>query len=74
MAPYKALYGRKYCTPICWDEVGERKILGPEIIQMMIDKVWTIRQRMKEAQNIQKKVMRTIRGDPWNSKREIKCF
>ena len=23
MAPYEVLYGRKYRTPICWDEVGE---------------------------------------------------
>ena len=25
MAPYEALYGQKCRTPICWDEVGERK-------------------------------------------------
>jgi len=43
------LYGRKCRTPIYWDEVGERKLLGPEIIQMTIEKVKTIRQRMKEA-------------------------
>ena len=29
MAPYEALYGRKCRTPLCWDEVGERKLLGP---------------------------------------------
>ena len=28
-APYEALYGRKCRSPICWDEVGEQKILGP---------------------------------------------
>ncbi|KAL4201664.1 hypothetical protein AMTRI_Chr02g259720 [Amborella trichopoda] len=32
MAPYEALYGRKCRSPICWDEVGERKLLGPEIV------------------------------------------
>ena len=26
MAPYEAIYGRKYRTPLCWDEEGERKI------------------------------------------------
>ena len=26
MAPYEALYGRKCRTPVCWDEVGERKL------------------------------------------------
>ena len=29
MAPYEALYGKKCRTPLCWDEVGERKLLGP---------------------------------------------
>ena len=33
MAPYEALYGRKCRSPIHWDEVGERKLLGPEIVQ-----------------------------------------
>ena len=29
MAPNEALYGRKHRTPICWDEVGELKLVGP---------------------------------------------
>ena len=32
MAPYEALYGRKCRTPVCWDEVGERKLVGPEMV------------------------------------------
>ena len=32
MPPYEALYGRKCRSPICWKEVGERKILGSELI------------------------------------------
>ena len=27
MAPYEALYSWKYKSPICWDEIGEHKIL-----------------------------------------------
>nr|GEZ98599.1 hypothetical protein [Tanacetum cinerariifolium] len=27
-APFEALYGRKYRSPICWTEVGEAQILG----------------------------------------------
>ena len=34
MAPYEALYGRKCRTPVCWDEVGERKLVGPKTIQV----------------------------------------
>ena len=29
MAPVEALYGRKCRTPVCWDEVGERRLVGP---------------------------------------------
>ena len=33
MAPYEALYGRKCRSPIHLDEMGERKYLGPELVQ-----------------------------------------
>ena len=29
MAPYEAHYRQKCRTPVCWDEVGERKLVGP---------------------------------------------
>ena len=32
MAPFEALYGRKCRTPLCWDEVGERRLIGPELV------------------------------------------
>ena len=34
MAPYEALYGRKCKSPICWDDVGEGKLLGPDLVQV----------------------------------------
>ena len=54
MAPYEALYGRKCRTPLCWDEVGERKLLGQKIIQVTIDNVKVIKDRLKIAQDQQK--------------------
>jgi hypothetical protein len=51
MAPYEALYERKCRTLICWDEIGERKLMGPEMVQLMTDKVRVIMQRIKEAQD-----------------------
>ena len=54
MAPYEALYGRKCKTPLCWDEVGERKLSGPEIVQVTTDNVKVIRDRLKIAQDRQK--------------------
>ena len=54
MAPYEALYGRKCRTPVCWDEVGERQLVGPEIVQMTTEKIQLIQDRLKEAQDRQK--------------------
>ena len=54
MAPYEALYGRKCRTPVCWDEVGERKLVGPEIVQVTCDKIKVIRDILKISQNRQK--------------------
>ncbi|GJR75550.1 putative reverse transcriptase domain-containing protein [Tanacetum coccineum] len=31
VAPFEALYGRKCCSPVCWAEVGEAQLTGPEI-------------------------------------------
>ena len=49
MAPYEALYGRKCRTLVYWDEVGERKLVGPEIVQVTCDKIKVIRDRLKIA-------------------------
>jgi len=54
MASYEALYGRRCRTVVCWDEVGERKLLGLELVHFMVDKVKVIKERMKEAQDRQK--------------------
>ena len=54
MAPYEDLYGRKCRTPVYWDEVGERKLVGLEIVQVTCDKVKVIRDRLKISQNRQK--------------------
>ncbi|PRQ61047.1 putative ribonuclease H-like domain-containing protein [Rosa chinensis] len=54
MAPYEALYGKQCRTPLCWDEVGERQLIGPEIIEITTDKVKVIRERHKMAQSRQK--------------------
>jgi hypothetical protein len=54
MAPYEALYGRRCRSPLYWDEVGERKLLGPEIIQDTCEKITVIKQRLVAAQSRQK--------------------
>ena len=32
MAPYEALYGRRCRTPMCWKELDEHKIIGPDLV------------------------------------------
>ena len=54
MAPFEALYGRKYRTPICWDEVGERKLLGPELVQITSDNLQVVQANLKTAKDRQK--------------------
>ena len=63
MAPYEALYGRKCRTPVCWDEVGERKLIGPEIVQITSEKIQLIRQRLKIANDRQKSYADNRRRD-----------
>ena len=51
MAPYKAFYGRKQWTLLCWDEVGERKLEDTELIEATSEKIKIIRDRLKVAQD-----------------------
>ena len=39
MAQFEALYGWKCRTPVCWDEVGERRLIGAELAQITLDKI-----------------------------------
>ncbi|KAL6191961.1 hypothetical protein ACLB2K_038350 [Fragaria x ananassa] len=47
MAPYEALYGRPCRSPICWVEVGDSELLGPDIVQETTEKVSIIRDRIR---------------------------
>ena len=54
MAPYEALYGRPCRSPICWTEVGESSITGPDLIRDTSEKVSLIQQSLLTAQSRQK--------------------
>ncbi|KAD1352124.1 hypothetical protein E3N88_42966 [Mikania micrantha] len=54
-APFEALYGRKCRSPICWIEVGDNRITGPELIQETTDKIAQIQQRLQETRSRQKR-------------------
>ena len=55
MPPYEALYGRKCRPPVYWEEVGERKMLGPELVQQTKETIELIQKRLVDVQNRQKK-------------------
>jgi transposase InsO family protein len=51
MPPYEYLHGRPCRTPLSWDRLEDRVIVGPKLIQEMEEQVIQIRQRVKEAQD-----------------------
>ncbi|KAL0560987.1 hypothetical protein IC582_001405 [Cucumis melo] len=51
MAPYEALYERPCRTPMCWNEVGERKLVGPELVQITTNNIKLIRENLRIAQD-----------------------
>ncbi|KAG7543335.1 Integrase catalytic core [Arabidopsis thaliana x Arabidopsis arenosa] len=54
MSPYEALYGRPCRTPLCWTQVGERTMIGANIIEETTNKIKILKIKMKEAQDRQK--------------------
>ncbi|GJS34961.1 putative reverse transcriptase domain-containing protein [Tanacetum coccineum] len=53
-APFEALYGRKCRSPVCWAEVGQVQLTGPELVQETTEKIIQIKQRMQVACDRQK--------------------
>ncbi|XP_077232088.1 uncharacterized protein LOC143866493 [Tasmannia lanceolata] len=50
----EALNGRRHRSPVCWDYVGERRHLGPDLVQQTVDKIQLIREQLRTAQSRQK--------------------
>ena len=63
MSPFEALYGRKCITPVCLDEVGERRLVGPELVQITSEKVKVARDNLKIARDRQKSYTDNCRRD-----------
>ncbi|GJU51706.1 putative reverse transcriptase domain-containing protein [Tanacetum coccineum] len=53
-APFEALYGRKCRSPVCWAEVGDVQLTGPEIIHETTKKIVQIQQRLQAARDRQR--------------------
>ncbi|GJV16415.1 reverse transcriptase domain-containing protein [Tanacetum coccineum] len=53
-APFEALYGRKCRSPVLWAEIGEGRLIGPELVQETTDKVVVIKEKLQAVRNRQK--------------------
>ncbi|GKF09783.1 putative reverse transcriptase domain-containing protein, partial [Tanacetum coccineum] len=53
-APFEALYGRKCRSPVCWVEVGQVQLTGPDLVRETTEKIIQIKQRMQTARDRQK--------------------
>ncbi|GKC74741.1 putative reverse transcriptase domain-containing protein [Tanacetum coccineum] len=53
-APFEALYGRKCRSPICWAEVGDSQLTGPEIIHETTERIVQIKSHIQAARDRQK--------------------
>nr|GEV58619.1 hypothetical protein [Tanacetum cinerariifolium] len=54
VAPFEALYGQKFRSPVCWAEVRDAQFTGPEIIHETTKKIIENKSRIQAARNRQK--------------------
>ncbi|GJY53144.1 putative reverse transcriptase domain-containing protein, partial [Tanacetum coccineum] len=70
-APFEALYGRKCRSPVCWAEVGQVQLTGPELVQETTERIIQIKQRTSSTHlkrkpmefQVRDKVM--LKVSPW---------
>jgi hypothetical protein len=53
MAPFEVLYGRRYCTPLNWIELGEKVIFGSDLVEEAEATVRRIQENLKIAKSRQ---------------------
>nr|GEV72640.1 putative reverse transcriptase domain-containing protein [Tanacetum cinerariifolium] len=69
-APFEALYGRKYRSPVCWSIVGDSQLTGPKLIRettknivQIKNRLLTTRSRQKSYADVRRKPMEFEVGD-----------
>ncbi|GJV84877.1 putative reverse transcriptase domain-containing protein [Tanacetum coccineum] len=62
-APFEALYGQKCRSPVCWAEVGDVQLTGPEIIHETTEKIVQICQRLQAVRD-RKRSYANVRRKP----------
>jgi hypothetical protein len=54
MSPFEAIYGRKCNTPVSWDNLVDRVVVGTNLLREMEEKMIKIKQNLKASQDRQK--------------------
>nr|GEW18887.1 putative reverse transcriptase domain-containing protein [Tanacetum cinerariifolium] len=54
VAPFEVLYGRKFRSLVCWEEVRDAQLTGPKIIHETTKKIIQIKSRIQAAHDRQK--------------------
>ena len=49
MSPFDTLYGKRYRTPVSWDNLVNIIVLGLEMFKEMLQEIAKIRQNLKSA-------------------------
>jgi hypothetical protein len=63
MALFEASCGRKYRTPLFWNQTGENQVFGPDVLRDAEEQVRMIRNNLKVAQSQQKSYVDTRRRE-----------
>ncbi|GKD35681.1 putative reverse transcriptase domain-containing protein [Tanacetum coccineum] len=50
-APFEEFYGRKCRSPVCWAEVGDAQLTGPEIVHETTKKIIQIKKCIQDARD-----------------------
>nr|GEZ72077.1 putative reverse transcriptase domain, ribonuclease H-like domain, aspartic peptidase domain protein [Tanacetum cinerariifolium] len=66
-APFEELYGRKCRSPVCWSEVRDSQLTGPELIREMTKRIVQIKNRLLTAR-IRQKSYADVRRKPMEFK------
>nr|GEY51794.1 putative reverse transcriptase domain-containing protein [Tanacetum cinerariifolium] len=70
-ATFEALYGRKCRSSVCWSEVGDAQLMGPELIRETTEMIVQIKNRLLAARSRQKSYA-DVRRKPLEF--EVKCL
>ncbi|KAI3815764.1 hypothetical protein L1987_15445 [Smallanthus sonchifolius] len=63
MPPFEMLYGRRYRTPVCWGEIGQKDFASLKVVKATYEKFDQIKARMKAAKDSQKSYVDKRRSD-----------